>query len=142
MSNVVVYRVERENGDGMYRLANEYSSECPFNDVVDEWVGLSSERRNEYHGAFSKYHALPIEDPAIYEIMLRPDSRFYYFAFATREQLDAWIRVPAWKVGLRIKGFAVSMYSVDKEFAAIGETQAVFRKDRASLVERVDLTAF
>lgn len=142
MTTVILYRVERENGDGMYRPGDADDFSSPFNDVVQEWKGASPDRHNEYNTTLCKYHALPIEDPAIFPIMLRVDSRLYYFAFSSREQLDAWICIPEWKAGLRAKGFAVSVYSVSESCAAIGDSQAVFIKERATLIERVDLTEF
>ncbi len=142
MTTVILYRVERENGDGMYRPGDADDFSSPFNDIVQEWKGASSEHRDEYNATLCKYHALPMEDPIIFPIMLRVDSRLYYFAFSSREQLDAWICVPAWKAGLRAKGFAVSVYSVSESCAAIGASQAVFIKERATLIERVDLTEF
>lgn len=141
MTTVILFRVERANGDGMYR-PGDGGCDSAFTEVVYEWMGASLDRHNEFNETLSKFHALPSDDPKIYPIMCRVDSRVYYFAFSSREQLDAWICVPEWKTALRAKGFAVSVYSVSKSCAAIGASQAVFIKERATLIERVDLTEF
>lgn len=141
MSNMVVYRVERENGDGMYRLSDD-DYESPFNDIFYEWLTVSSERVSEYFDVYSRAHITPQDDPILSSLFCGPMGRYYHFAFSSRDQLNAWICQQEWKAALRSKGYSVSLYSVDEGAYIIGESQAVFIKTAARLIERVDLMEF
>ena len=142
MTTVILYRVERENGDGMYRPGGENDFSSPFNDVIDEWIEHSGEDRKTYCAAHCKIHMIPQDDPNLSFLFWGPTGRYYHFAFASSEQLNHWIYRHEWKIGLRLKGYAVSIYSVDKEFCKHGDTQSVFMKSNARLIDRVDLMEF
>ena len=139
MTTVILFRVERANGDGMYRPGNEDDFSSPFNDVIDEWIEHSGEDRETYRAAHCKSHMIPQDDPHLSSLFWGPMGRYYHFAFASLEQLDQWICRDEWKIGLRLKGFAVSVYSVDNEFCVHGSNQSVFIKYNARLIDRVDL---
>lgn len=142
MAKTILFRVERENGGGMYRPADECDFSSPFSDVIDEWVEHSGEDPAEYYAAYCKSHITPQEDPLLCHLFWGSSGKLYHFAFASREQLNQWICRNEWKIGLSLKGFSVSVYSVDARFCVHGGNQSVFMKSKAHLIDRIDLMSF
>lgn len=67
----------------------------------------------------------------------------HYFGFSSRAQCLAWLYDSEWWLHPgRNCGLVVSIYEVDREFAILGDTQAVFLRSEARLVRRWKLAEF
>jgi len=113
---MLVYRIESQEGYGMYRC------------------GLSCSRVMQY-----KRHPTPIEDAELSEWWKRnyPISEKYIFGYSTLEQLKSWIYAEKWRVEIKSSGLVCSVYETDDYI--IGAAQAIFRKETAKKIGEVDI---
>lgn len=142
MSDIEVYRVERVNGDGMYRPADPEDFECPFHDMIWRW--RSAKSLDLAPSDFADIHVIPSKDPKINEVFDGPSMHLYYFGFSSAKQLNDWIFVPEWKEMLAERGFFVSTYSVRDlpRSVVFGDHQVIFMKHCSKLIARSELTSF
>jgi hypothetical protein len=121
-----VYRVETEEGVGMYNIDCEAS-----------WQMQPAYTGNAHPGPFC--------DKPLYDAMKKAEYRMREttrFGFTSPKQLNEWIYRPCWKESLHAAGAGVSVYLASLVF--FGEKQCVFdiseecyheRKYRISLME-------
>ena len=124
---MLVYRVENAQGGGMYR--NDGLSVASICDISD----YSSAR-----------HPHPTADDALMRSIPRHLNQMgmpayvFNYGFASLEQLKMWLYQNEWRVALSDAGFHVAVYNCLKD-AYVGDTQAVFIKQHATLVETLHL---
>ena len=119
IETVTVYRIELEDGTGVYRS----SKGNLWNKITDSMVDFSC-------------HPRPQEDP-----VLNYDELFdvkFSFGFSSIEQYKNWFFNPYWRKELSKYGVFLSLYEVDKEHFRNGQKQIIFRKDHAVLKERIN----
>lgn len=116
---MLIYRVEKENGQGLYR-DNDY----PFSyEMVD-----------------SMRHPLPSDDALLsifwnalsYESMAK-----FHFGYSSIEQLKSWVYRTSWREEIDKAGFRVNVY--ETENYKTGDTQAVFVKSKSKFVNSLSL---
>lgn len=113
------WRVENEEGVGMYRLPDCYMAE-----VMPAW---------------DERHPMPYDDAVLapYWVDLSSDERArHLFAFTSPAQLKFWVYKPEVRGLLDRAGARVSVYEASGVY---GDTQAVFLKDTAELIETISL---
>jgi hypothetical protein len=109
------YRVEHEeNGKGMHTSG----ASCQFQ--ID-----------------SGRHPLPKNDSLISDWYYENFTPDYFFAFASLEQMRAWVYSDAWVDHLHTEGFVINVYQTDD--GVHGHSQAIFRKETATLIETISL---
>lgn len=116
-----IYRVENVDGKGMY---------------------CGTEAGVQMNGDSSR-HPLPREDAKIgceWRERLSGEIDEQIFGFASLEQLRFWIYKTKWRKSLKSEGFRVSVYEVPVEHALVGDTQAIFVRPEATLVDHLDIT--
>lgn len=110
-----IWRVEGTDGRGMYMNG-------AFRRVTD-WC--------EDDAA----HPGPLEDMALgFREKRNPDD--WYFGFATLKQVRKWIFKKKWRKGLHEEEMLLVKFEVPDEFFARGESQAIFVRWRARIVEK------
>jgi hypothetical protein len=112
-----VYRIENRMGRGMY--------EC---DTVNLYCGAASER-----------HPMPYRDAALVAQNYEDGFLFRWgrdirFGFTSPEQFRSWVYQQDWRDALNRDGFQMSVYEIEDDLCLLGDTQAVFIKDRARLL--------
>lgn len=116
----LVYRVENKDGIGMYR-GDAYN--CTFK-------------------MYGQRHLAPSEDAELcdfWDDTSLAERDALRFAFATIDQLRAWIYHIGWRRALHKIGLVVSVY--DAEFVHSGATQCVFKIATAKKVGELSLLA-
>ena len=58
----------------------------------------------------------------------------YRFGFSSMSQLRAWIYDDDWMIDLHDRGYHLSIYELERSAVAIGYSQAMFNKDKATLL--------
>lgn len=113
----LIYRIQNEYGEGMY-------------------TGPSCDASSSMH---EHRHPLPSDDAALKDKWINlKNATHYKFGFSSIEQLKFWIYKLKWRKELAKAGYCVYIFETD-DFL-IGDTQAVFVKDTATLVETISLT--
>lgn len=116
---MLIWRIEDENGEGMYRSSSRNVGE------VDDTESWSSAR-----------HPCPNFDDGLGWSDIDCDERdLWKFGFATLSQMRQWVYRAKWRRGLDEIGFSLVCYSVPDEFGRRSNFQAIFRADLAERVE-------
>lgn len=120
-NTVLIYRIEDDKLDGPYGGYNSLSANQdskrhpgPYNDsalVAD----------------FEYYYNAP--KPVNFHIPAH-----YRFGFSNIPQLRAWIYDDDWLIDLHARGYHLSIYELERSAVAIGYSQAMFNKDKATLL--------
>ena len=112
-----VFRIEDSNGIGPYSKG---------------WDRLSTMFQS--HSGFS--HPSPSEeDLDVYDEY--GDERPHFCGFPTIDQMKVWFK--GFRASLRRAGFKLSVYEVGHRDVQIGEKQLLFRRDAATLIERLEI---
>jgi hypothetical protein len=115
---VKVLRVETLDGIGMYLYAA--NDGCSY----------------MYEMTEIKNHPCPYEDAALAPIWKHlDDSRSWNFGFIDLAQLRNWIYRQSWRDELS-NTMKISIYEVDAKDFHTGDTQCIFKKHNATLIER------
>lgn len=128
-----VFRVEDDEGNGMYNgwCALQEMQERERHPIPgDDWELMSAVHKSKIDERC--YEVLSMNDPCE-----APDELL--FGFASMEQLRFWIYKHEWIQRLKDEGFKLSVYEVEDGWAAHGRTQAVFIKDKATLINQIEL---
>lgn len=110
---MLIYRVENANGCGMY-MGNDHSFSY---EMID-----------------SMRHPTPNKDASLskfWNALSFERSQAYSFGYGSLEQLKNWIYQDSWRKEIDESGFRVYVY--DSKHFEIGDTQAVFIKQTATL---------
>ena len=51
--------------------------------------------------------------------------------FANTDQLRSWIYKDEWLVQMERRGFRLAVFDIDNDHVVVGNTQAIFQRDRA-----------
>jgi hypothetical protein len=121
---VLIFRIETDEGKGPYQRGwcMRTIAECRRHPVPQDDSGLAD---------FWKHCG---------------DKDSMFFGFGTTAQMRAWFYQDSWLKTLHEEGYQLSTYEIDDEpdvhgyvHACIGNTQAVFRRDRAKLIDTAQL---
>lgn len=122
-----VWRMEAENGLGPYRANGSYNL-SPIEKAYGE----------DYNIFDAPHTPGPTKDKEL-QRNIRNLSKFdyeqWYFGFAVLDHYLSWIPEANIRTRLREIGVHLVRYEVPEEFFASGDTQAIFRKDKAERVE-------
>lgn len=126
-----LFRVENARGEGMY---------FGENNVADEMQPFS------YPDA-SMRHPKPYDDSALMADCAAKglphdwlEWGHYNYGFSSIEQLKMWVHRDSWRRGLHDYGFQVSIYEIDDQYFAAGDTQAIVLKDKPrTLIQQLSL---
>jgi hypothetical protein len=110
-----IYRIELENGDGMYR------SRCGLNAFDVMPIGNIK-------------HPMPHDDSLLEkqrEIKGVDSDKLtsYRFGFSSKGQLRSWIYNDRWLVDLHKIGYVISEYVCSDYDVLVGHTQAIFKNE-------------
>lgn len=114
----LVYRVQNASGYGVYRV-----------NIDAEYL----DETNDY-----ERHPMPEDDAKLapqWDKISEFSKSYWFFGFSSLEQLKFWFYKKKWRDELVKFGFSVYVFEVDDYQCLIGDTQAVFRRDRATLVK-------
>lgn len=124
-----VYRLQTADGFGAYR-----------NSVVRSGlIKYYAETGN------TDKHPLPYEDAKLRPLWneIEPDELHnYYFGFCSIEQFKNWFFKESWRKELSQIGVKMYVFEVDDEDVLVGDTQAVFLRDNATLISIHDVLEF
>lgn len=123
---VKVLRVENSEGIGMYACR-----------IWDE--KLHSYPRYIYEMTEASNHPNPLEDAALFPTWVEigyEDRSKWNFGFVDLAQLRNWIYRQSWRDELKKHNFMISIYEVDTKNFHAGDTQCIFIKTNATLIER------
>lgn len=126
---VTIYRVENAQGQGMYRNDESNSGEWLYAAGIDD-AGGPAHPAPWYDDDISDFWELCEE---------HRERHLYFFGFGSIESFMKWVWHPESRRVLRRWGFALVVYEVTAEYACVGEKQAVFRKDKATVVKRLEV---
>ncbi len=122
MRKELCYRIEYENGEGIYRRS------CGIMPNDQEGGPLN--------------HPNPDEDHLLKDVWL--DLRYktnqafcYYFGFSSIEQLRRWFFDQTYLQTIHDRGVRIAIYQTDDYH--FGDTQMIFRKSAATLIGKADL---
>lgn len=113
MENKLIYRVEDSAGDGLYTSEH----------------GKCYAEMYELDGR----HPSPHNDPALARKVHDFLGKYggARFGFCSLEQLKFWIYKRDWWDKLDAEGFVISMYLVPEQYCLLGNTQAIFNREKA-----------
>lgn len=123
---VKVLRVENSEGIGMYACR-----------IWDKEMG--SYPRYTYEMTEASNHPNPLEDAALFPVWVElgyKNRSKWNFGFVDLAQLRNWIYRQSWRDELKKYHFMISIYEVDAENFHAGDTQCIFIKKNATLIER------
>lgn len=122
MNTTIIWRLEDEGGRGIYAY-----------DYFDE---ATNYEKTGADGCAGSPHPTPSNDPALgwYDIP-DCDRDHYHFGFATLSQMRQWVYKAVWRRKLSDMDILLNKYEVPAEFARRSNFQAVFWKDKATLIE-------
>lgn len=123
---MLVYRIEGENGDGIYR--GKYCRDNPM-----DWIPSK--------------HPGPARDSLLVDnanvIRQNDDADFvcldfcdwimmskYIFGFASTEQLRNWIFNDMWLWRMEERGFRLAVFDIDPDDVIVGHTQCIFHREK------------
>ena len=112
-----VYRIERHDGTGMYRCAN--NSTVSALDIM---------------GYDDMQHPMPDDDSLlakrrVIEGVSDIQLRLYRFGFDSVRQVRNWVYKDAWLIALHDSGFVISEYLCNDYDVIVGHTQAIFKNE-------------
>lgn len=120
-NTVLIYRIEDQDLQGPYCKSN----------------ALSLNQDSQHHPSPSKDSSLVYD----FEAHFNPDEytnfyvpKHYRFGFSSFPQLRAWIYDDDWMIDLHECGYHLSIYELERSAVAIGYSQAMFNKDKATLL--------
>jgi hypothetical protein len=136
---MLIYRIEDEDGGGVYRGDNS--------------------DMNPMGGSVSDRHPLPADDSLLQESLrfrMRRDLAKEYqwkhwtsfleddfiFGFSSIDQMRNWVYQDVWLRKLDKGGFFLSEFNVPKHHVCVGNTQAVFRRSKATKFHRHTMAEF
>ena len=128
-----VWRIENVKGKGFYSAGSEAAHEMQDLEGSHPAPAYDTELVDQIR---SNTSLLETHDPYIINTTIQ---REYEFGFKSIEQLKRWVYNKDWRKMLKDEGFVVSHYvSYDAQY---GDTQAVFHKSEADLIEtNIDIT--
>lgn len=125
-NTVLIYRIENQHLKGPYSESNALS------------MNPDSQR-----------HPMPSKDSLLvydFKAHFNPDEHtnfdvpeHYRFGFSSISQLRAWIYDDDWMIDLHDCGYHLSIYEMERNAAAIGYSQVMFNKDKATLLRTQSL---
>lgn len=114
----LIYRIETREGKGVYHA------------VDTAW--------DIYPGELK--HPGPYADSGLTEYWDEcTDKSAHHFGFRDKAQMRSWFYRDEWLAIAKNHGCILAVYDVQEGFYQVGHAQAVFRKDRAELVIRLEL---
>ena len=120
MATRLIYRIETPAGVGAYAAR------------VD-WYGHDSDGPGPYDEV---RHPTPREDSALgWRDMPYDEQQKHHFGFASEDQMRAWFYRDEWMRAMNAVGLQLTVWEVSVEDSSVGNSQAVFRRDRATLIE-------
>lgn len=122
---VLIYRIQDKDALGLYNDSSRWRD-----------YGFEPEDYSR--------HPLPGEDSKLVSngydnFCYRYSRSAVFFGFVSVEQLKAWLYKDRWRQRLTDLGYLVYVFEVDDELACLGDTQAVFIRDKATLKETISL---
>jgi hypothetical protein len=119
----LIYRIEKQDGNGPYASRSRV-----------DW-GLTAPYEDRHPG--------PMSDPLLRQkwtqLKLEYEAHLYSFGFKDEEQLRVWFYDKEWLQAMKAVGLRLTLWEVQDGFFHIGDTQAVFRKDKAILIQTSEL---
>jgi hypothetical protein len=119
MAKRLIYRIEDADGRGAYKVVNKrWGDKGPYE--------------------FSGRHPTPDDDSRLRWDWLVGQWQ-YFFGFSSEEQMRAWFYDDRWMYVMQDLGLRLTVWEVDEEDSRLGNAQAIFKRDRAVLIETRDL---
>lgn len=123
---MIIFRVETEQGKGMYNVTIPSMQDLTEGDASDRhplpWDDSRLERRCAALGL---------------DVYALPDT--FRFGFRDYAQMRNWLHLDRWLEYLHGVGFVLSLYDVPYDACADGHSQLVFDLDAAELIEQRSL---
>ena len=123
---MLIYRVENENGIGPY-WSYQFDWDHEGSDYPCAFEDEPLARFAKENGA---------EERLVGEFF---DSLGMVYAFSSIELYERWFNEEE-RIELSLEGFTLNVYEIpdqfENEFFVVGDTQMLFRKDKAQLVEK------
>lgn len=130
-----IYRIEDSEGGGIFRGPNDINS--TLIDAIENYA------RGTDGAVYSSIHPMPFMDDKLTEQLSKKGFQYglvsVIFGFSSKAQINMWFPTDSIKELVHDSGFKVSVYEVDRKHFAKGNTQAVFKKDHATLIKRIDI---
>lgn len=120
-----VFRLESKDGIGLYQC------KCMFSDSTsdaarhpapwqDSLLVQNIEKYNEYNKRMSEF----------------------FYGFVSTEQLLCWVYKNEWLIDMSKNGIVLSIYEVPDEYVLVGNTQAMFFREKATGKESHNICEF
>jgi|SRR6185437_16749398 len=122
---MLVYRIEGENGDGIYR--GKYCRDNPL-----EWIPSKHPAPWRDSLLVNNCNAIRgVEDDedcscSMDEWLPRQN---YIFGFANTDQLRAWVFNDLWLWQFEQRGFRLSVFDIESRHVIVGNTQCIFKRE-------------
>ena len=140
---MLVYRIENDEGDGMYCCAD---IDLSFTEVMANYPDPDPDRRimqsefYELYGIeYGDVHILPEADfPGFWE---KNGTQFwdYYFGFPSTDALKLWIYREEWRKALHDNGFFIAVYDDVHEKVSESGRQVIFKKHQSQFLRKFSL---
>lgn len=129
-----VWRLEAENGLGPYRCEGAFSINCPMERAQnkDTWT-----RAHQPTPAYDKKLSKSLEERG-WSVHNIPDKDAWSFGFASLEQYFSWVPEQQSRKGLQAEKIKLKSFEVEREDFILGDTQVMFQKGKAKLLEVLD----
>jgi len=125
---VLIYRVETESGDGLYRLKEGMT--CPFIEIINEYTPSITD------AVLIGIHIHPGQDRDLnWDQKMFREQQLYSFGFPSIAALRKWIYDDKWIIPLDERGYKISVYEVSDFYAQSSDRQSIFRKKHAKLIK-------
>lgn len=126
------FRLEGEDGLGIYHSVcdNDLS---PWDNVTNTDDDMLQQ---------DDIHVIPSEDKGLGLSFDCIDDESYFFGFLNVDQYKAWVYNPVWRQKLSQYGIQISIYEIESRRLRKSPYQVAFRREDATLIERVDTFHF
>lgn len=123
---MLVYRIEDQEGGGLYRGDNSGSNPLRYDE--DRHPVPQNDSLLTYNG---QEKMLRDDVPEFYTFSGWFENEGFIFGFANTDQLRSWIYNDEWLVKMERRGFRLAVFDIENEHVIVGNTQAIFKRDRA-----------
>lgn len=137
MVMIRVYRIEKEDGTGVYTTGGVTAAERALIERISDYGGFCDDGWSP-----SSRHPAPGIDRKLGPVWAKTPAdlrRRYYFGFKDIAQLQHWFFDIRLNNELTAMGFRVSVYGIEEHDVIEGEHQVAFVKAHATLLDRVGL---